>query len=223
MRQTGLEPVFPDWQPSVLASGRLQHVWCGRRGSNSRSRFGRPVSCHWTTPAHFVHVQLSKNMAPVVRVELTGRGFGDHTSTTASPAYLVRSGATDRIRTGKYRGHNPALSPSSLSRTATDETWSRVSAFNQPAPRYKGGPLSGATRQTWRARRDLNPRLLPYQGSGLPLTYKPETLEDTMGLEPTPSRLRGERTATRAPSPQTWRARRESNPRCPVDSRASCH
>lgn len=60
-------------------------VWSVRPESNRRHRVGSPRRNLYTT-----HAQL----APMAGVEPAGRGFGDRTITTDSPA-LIRSGVTD--------------------------------------------------------------------------------------------------------------------------------
>lgn len=110
------------------------------------------------------------------------------------------------------RSHNPPSVPIEFSRH-TCEQWRWRQDSNPHTPRYKRGARPLRRHQhdhdlARPARIELAPP--PYQGGSLPTNLQPRTMALATGLEPTPSRLRGERTATRAPP--AWRSRRDSNP-----------
>lgn len=162
VRLTGLEPVFPDWQPSVLASVRQQH-FVGA-GDATRTRiFGvearSPTS--WTTPAQNNRpLQLSKIMATVAGVEPAGRGFGDRTSTTASRPKL---GVDDGTRTRLHVLHRHAAYP--LASIHHTELGPRVGAYPTMTPLQGASALRSTGRTQGRVRLELTTSRIPTECS----------------------------------------------------------
>lgn len=175
---TGIEPVFSEWQSEVLPTGRHSRRWCGQRDSNSHFRFGRPESCHWTMPAHDVHVSVVKERGDRATNRTLLVGFGDQRAPRAT------------VELGPRLGIKPSFH------------------------RYKRRMISDTTRRNWSTRRHSKTQPPRYQRGVLPLELQVLNLALATGLEPAPSRLRGELSATRRQP--AWRFQRDSNPRFPA-------
>lgn len=147
VRGTGLEPVFPRWQRSVLAAGRTKHG----AGGGIRTRIAGLEAQRPT-------VGRRQHVAGAAGIEPAGLGFGVRTSAIASlprglAMQLSKTATNSATAPGWLTGFEPANTRATTSRsscrasaTPRRSNWGRASVLTRPARAYKARPLHGAAR-----------------------------------------------------------------------------